>query len=82
MIRIVEIEDWDAQACFGTHLTNTGEVGGFKIISTSKIADGVVRFEFVAGTRVSEEAYKMEKSLREISEALNAPYDENLVSTI
>jgi alanyl-tRNA synthetase len=80
MIRIVEIEDWDAQACFGTHLTNTGEVGGFKIISTSKIADGVVRFEFVAGTRVSEEAYKMEKSLREISEALNAPYDENLVS--
>jgi len=69
-IRLVEIEDWDVEACFGTHLNNTGEVGALKIISTRKIQDGVVRVEFVAGTRVAEEASRMEELLRDVSEKL------------
>ncbi|ABU81380.1 alanine--tRNA ligase [Ignicoccus hospitalis] len=70
-IRLVEIEGWDVEACFGTHLSNTGEVGSLKIISTRKIQDGVVRVEFVAGTRVAEEAAKMEDLIREASEKLS-----------
>jgi len=42
-LRIVEIPGWDAQACFGTHLYNTSEVGGIKIINAERIQDGVVR---------------------------------------
>ena len=80
VIRIVEIEDWDAQACFGTHLGNTGEIGGFKITSISKIADGVIRFEYVAGSRVAEESSRYENILREVSELIGGSADESLVA--
>lgn len=66
-LRIVEIPGWDAEACFGTHLKNTGEVGGIKIVNVEKIQDGVVRLEYVAGTRVSEYASSLEDSILEIA---------------
>ncbi|MFQ5999254.1 MAG: hypothetical protein ACE5J6_00615 [Candidatus Bathyarchaeia archaeon] len=31
-VRIVEIKDWHACACGGTHLKNTGEIGTVKIL--------------------------------------------------
>ncbi|MCE4617250.1 MAG: alanine--tRNA ligase [Desulfurococcales archaeon] len=85
-IRIVEIEDWDAQACFGTHLTNTGEIGAIKIISAGKLADGVIRLEYVAGTRVYEEAKRLAGILESAAEKASSQPDElpkrveNLVS--
>jgi misacylated tRNA(Ala) deacylase len=33
-VRVVEIEGFDAQACGGTHMRNTGEVGRFSIFRT------------------------------------------------
>lgn len=33
-VRVVEIEGFDAQACGGTHITRTGEVGRFSIFKT------------------------------------------------
>ncbi|ALU11961.1 alanyl-tRNA synthetase [Ignicoccus islandicus DSM 13165] len=69
-IRLVEIEGWDIQACFGTHLSNTGEIGALKIISTRKIQDGVVRVEYVAATRVAEEARKAENLIESLSAKL------------
>lgn len=72
-IRILEVEGWDVEACFGTHLANTGEVGAVKIVNVEKIQDGVVRLEYVAATRVAEEAAAMEERLREIAEATGAP---------
>ncbi len=68
IIRIVEIEDWDIEGCGGTHLTNTGEIGGLKIINVDKIQDGVIRIEYVAGTRLSEYAQELEDILQEASE--------------
>ncbi len=59
-LRIVEVEDWDIEACFGTHLANTGEIGAFKIINVERIQDGVVRLEYVAGDRVAEYAANIE----------------------
>ncbi len=67
ILRIVEIDGWDAEACFGTHLANTGEIGGFKIINVERISDGVLRFEYVAGTRSSEEMAMYEDMLDRIS---------------
>jgi len=52
MLRIVEIPGVDAEACFGTHLRNTGEIGGFKIIGCEKIQDGVVRLEYTVATNL------------------------------
>lgn len=71
-IRLVEIEDWDIEACGGTHLKNTGEAGAIKIISASKIQDGVVRLEYVAGTRVSEVAEELEDKIQSVAEAIGA----------
>jgi len=48
-VRIVNIGGLDIEACGGTHVFNTGELGLIKIIKTERIQDGVVRIEFVAG---------------------------------
>jgi len=69
-IRLVEIEGWDIQACFGTHLANTGEVGALKITGSKKIQDGVVRLEYVAATRVAEIARELDNVLDDISKLI------------
>ncbi len=71
-IRIVEIDGWDVEACYGTHVKNTGEIGGFKIVNYTKIQDGIVRLEYVAGTRLAEEARSLERTMDEIRGLVNA----------
>jgi len=56
-VRIVSIEDFDVEACGGTHVKRTKEIDLIKITRTKRIQDGVVRLEFVAG----ESAYDYEK---------------------
>ena len=48
-VRIVNIEGWDIEACGGTHVRKTGEIGFIKITKADRIQDGVVRLDFVAG---------------------------------
>jgi alanyl-tRNA synthetase len=48
-VRIVNIGGLDIEACGGTHVFNTGELGLIRILKTERIQDGVVRIEFVAG---------------------------------
>ncbi len=67
IIRVVEIHDVDAQACFGTHLRNTCEVGGIKLINVQRIQDGVIRLEFVAGTQLVGYARSLEGLVSEVS---------------
>ncbi len=44
-IRIVRIGDYDACPCIGPHVKSTGEIGRFRIISTS-FEDGVLRIRY------------------------------------
>ncbi|UCF83004.1 MAG: hypothetical protein JSV50_17745 [Desulfobacteraceae bacterium] len=44
-IRIVKIGDYDACPCIGPHVSATGEIGGFRITSTS-FDNGVLRIRF------------------------------------
>jgi alanyl-tRNA synthetase len=74
-IRIVEIEGWDTEACYGTHVSNTGEIGSFKIVSVERIQDGVVRFEYVAGGRVSERARELEDLVGSLSSMIGTTPD-------
>ena len=48
-VRIVSIEDFDVEACGGTHVKKTGEIELIKITRTKRIQDSVVRIEFVSG---------------------------------
>lgn len=61
----MEIEGVDTEACCGTHCDLTSEVGWIKILSTKRIADGVLRLYFVAGERalqkLNEEALTIDR---------------------
>ncbi len=47
-LRIVYVGDYDACPCLGTHVSNTEEIGTFRISST-RYADGVFRIVFRLG---------------------------------
>lgn len=53
-VRIVSIEDFDVEACGGTHVKKTKDVEIIKITKTKRIQDGVVRLEFVSGPTAKE----------------------------
>ncbi|MFQ5439924.1 MAG: alanine--tRNA ligase [Nitrosopumilaceae archaeon] len=59
-VRIVSIEDFDVEACGGTHVKKTGEIDLIKITRTKRIQDGVVRLEFVSGPNAFDFVKKQE----------------------
>jgi alanyl-tRNA synthetase len=71
-IRIVNIEGWDIEACGGTHITQTGEIGLIKIIKAERIQDGIVRLEFAAGEAALNYIQKQENQLNIISQSLGS----------
>jgi misacylated tRNA(Ala) deacylase len=44
-IRVIRIGDYDACPCIGPHVTTTGEIGRFRVISTS-FENGVLRVRY------------------------------------
>ncbi len=70
----------DAQACGGTHLNNTLEIGFIKILSTERIQDGVVRLEFAAGPAALDHVQNAYDQLKQIAIRLNAKLDNVLSS--
>ena len=49
-VRIIEVKDWHACACGGTHVKSTGEIGEAKILRRMSKGKGVERLEFRAKT--------------------------------
>jgi alanyl-tRNA synthetase len=72
-IRVVKSGDWEVEACGGTHLKNTGELGFIKIVHTERIQDGVERIIFSVGLPALRAVQVNEESLWKLSELLNAP---------
>jgi alanyl-tRNA synthetase len=68
-IRVVRAGE-DVQACGGTHVSSTGEIGLIKILRTESIQDGVIRFEFAAGDAALDHIAKEEEYLKEASNLL------------
>ncbi|NLB76126.1 MAG: alanine--tRNA ligase [Crenarchaeota archaeon] len=74
-IRVVKTGDWDVEACAGTHLGSTSEVGFVKIVYTERVQDGVERLGYVVGLKALKAVQEQETLLATISEVLNAPID-------
>jgi alanyl-tRNA synthetase len=74
-LRIIKIDDWDVEACAGTHCTRTGQIGTIKILRTERIQDGVERIIFAAGTQALRAVEEQERKLNEISTIIEAPIE-------
>jgi alanyl-tRNA synthetase len=79
-VRIVRIEDFDVEACGGTHVKRTGELGLIKITKSERIQDGVVRLEFVSGEAAIEYVQKQHLDISTIIRALGSNREKLLKS--
>ena len=69
-IRLIEIDDIDLNACGGTHVRSTGQIGGIVLRSTEKVRQGL-RVEFVCGLRAVAMARRDFSVLTEAAGALS-----------
>ncbi|ERH08571.1 MAG: alanyl-tRNA synthetase [halophilic archaeon J07HX64] len=61
----------DTQACGGTHLSYTGEIGTITLLGTERVQDGVVRLTYAAGGAAVEAVQRTEGHLRETADVLD-----------
>lgn len=69
-LRIVEIAGFDRNACGGTHVRSTGQIGGLHLRGTEKVKQGT-RVEFVCGLRAMHSAQKDFRALTEAARLLS-----------
>ena len=79
-IRVVRAGDWDVEACAGTHLRNTGELGFIKIIHSERVQDGVERLTYSVGLPAVRAVQQNDRILANVSETLESS-PEKLVQT-
>lgn len=72
-VRVVQIGDYSVELCGGTHLSNTSEIGLFKILKEEGIGSGTRRILAVTGQQAFECFRKQEDALKEIAHTLKAP---------
>jgi alanyl-tRNA synthetase len=64
--------DFSKELCGGTHVSSTGKIHCFKIMSESGIAAGVRRVEGITGTNVTRYYKKLENDFKEAAAAVKA----------
>jgi len=76
LLRIVNIDGIDVEACGGTHLKNTSEAGEIRILKSAKISDGIVRIYFTAGEAAQKEKKEEIQILKEASRLLGVKIEQ------
>lgn len=72
MVRVVSVGDFSKELCGGIHVSNSGQIGPFKIISESGIAAGVRRIEAVTGAGLLELLNSKESTINEAAAMLKS----------
>ena len=81
IVRVVNMGDYSIEFCGGTHVTNTGEIGAFKILSESGVAAGVRRIEALTSKGLMNYYSNLEAKIQEAAKLLKA-VPENLSEKI
>lgn len=68
-VRVVSMGDFSKELCGGTHVSNTGNITTFKIVSEAGVAAGVRRIEALTGDGVFRYYKEVEKELAEAAKA-------------
>jgi len=69
-VRVVQMGDYSVELCGGTHVTNTGNIANFKIVSESGVAAGVRRIEAITGAGVLKYYADLEATLHQAAKTL------------
>ena len=88
IVRVVQMNDeknsekfFSSELCGGTHVSYTGEIGYFKILSESSVSSGVRRIEAITGDSVSEYIDYNQTLINNVKKELKIDND-NLVEKI
>ncbi len=70
IVRVVKVPGFSMELCAGSHVTNVGQIGMFKIISETGVASGVRRIEAITGQAALDYANAKLQELKELSTKL------------
>ncbi|MBF2097568.1 MAG: alanine--tRNA ligase [Gloeomargaritaceae cyanobacterium C42_A2020_066] len=71
-VRVVDVPGVSMELCGGTHISNTAEIGLFKILSETGVASGIRRIEAVAGPAVLDYLNQRDGVVRDLGDLLKA----------
>ena len=77
-VRVVSVPGFSKELCGGTHITATGDIGLFRIVSEGGIASGVRRIEAVTGKAAYDKVQKENETLVAIRSLLKIQPEEEL----
>ncbi|XP_024991586.1 alanine--tRNA ligase, chloroplastic/mitochondrial isoform X3 [Cynara cardunculus var. scolymus] len=75
-VRVVNVPGVSMELCGGTHVSNTSEIRGFKIISEQGIASGIRRIEAVAGDAFIEYVSDRDNYMKQLCSTLKVKAEE------
>ena len=81
-VRVVDIPDFSMELCGGTHVSRTGDIGVFKIISESSLSTGVRRIEGITGQKVINRIHYIDSIIKESKNSLKANEDQIIEKTL
>ncbi|MGI6108792.1 MAG: alanine--tRNA ligase [Eubacteriaceae bacterium] len=76
IVRVVRVGDFSAELCGGCHISNSAQVGFFKILSESGVAAGIRRIEAATGMNAFNYVEEMDDTVRNAAQIVKSTPDQ------
>lgn len=81
IVRVVKAGDFSTEFCGGTHVSNSGQLGLFKIVSEASVASGVRRITALTGKNVISYLDNQENVVKSLSKILKTGENDVVLRT-